>query len=68
VFTKLIAYFGEEMSDFRKCWGHFSATEIWAYFDNFQLVRQRSKTLALSDQSLQERALAVSPWRVSWNV
>jgi len=39
VFTKFVIHFGEEISDFRSCWGHFSLMEIWAYFENFLIGR-----------------------------
>jgi hypothetical protein len=45
-FTKLVVYFGEEISDLQLCCRHFSPTEISAYFKNF-LVDQPTKVKPL---------------------
>ena len=57
--------FDEETNDFRLCCRRFSSTEIQAYFLRIlNWPASESKMLPFSDQSLTERVLEVSPWRV----
>ena len=68
VFTKFVVYFGEELATFNYVVGVFLARKfkraLSLFKEFFNWSAKESKTFSLSDQSLQERVLQVSPWRV----
>ena len=56
VFTKLMVYFSEEISNFQLCCGGFFPMGIQAYFLRIlNCSANESETLALSEQSLEGR-------------
>ena len=61
VFAEFMVYFGE---DFRLCCGRFCHGDLRLYGEFLKWSANKSKTLSLSDQSLQGKVLHVFPWRV----
>jgi hypothetical protein len=58
-------YFDEKISDFQLCYGLFSDLNLTLLVTILNWSANGSKTLSLSDQSLKERLLEMSPWRVN---
>jgi len=56
--------FGEEISDFQLCCGHFSLKEIEAFSRILNWAPNERNIFSLPDQSLEARVSEVSPWRV----